>query len=377
MNSAILNCPKCGHSLDMSDAIQRQIEEGLKKKSVEQSANLRKEYEDITDKKIDEAIHKEKAKTQRETAQLHSLLKTEKESNKELQQKMSALIDELSKSNKDRETAELKAKEKLLEKEKEIRSEARKQANEDNYVKIREQEEIIRKLNQQLTEAKQVAAQGSQQLQGEILELDLEAGLNEAFKVDSITEVKKGELGADIRHIVNSPSLRNCGLILWECKNAKYWAEKWVDKLKETLLNEKAQIGVIVWNSPNNNDDYKQISANIWVIKPRYAVMIATLLRDALTKISIVNRNNEGRDVKTEMVYNYLTSGEFSNRIGAIMETYDKMRDVLEKEKKQTNKRWAEQAKLIDNVTNNLALMGGDLKGIAGKEIIALPEFDG
>jgi hypothetical protein len=321
------------------------------------------------------AADTERQKQEIETQKLRSQIEAEKESNKKFQEELKSLLEKLAVTEKEKETVEIKAREQLREREKLIREEAAKKANEDNYTKIREQEETIRKLNEQLTEAKQVAEQGSQQLQGEILELDLEKSLNANFKFDFISEVKKGEYGADVRQIVNDPSIQNCGLILWECKNAKNWSEKWVDKIKEELILEKAQIGVIVWSSANNDEDYKQLDDNVWVVKPQYAVMIGAALRDAIIKVCIVNRNNEGRDVKTELIYTYLTSGEFANRIKAIIDTYDKMHDALKKEKKQAQSRWAEQEKLFDSVTANLMGMSGDLKGIAGREIIALPEF--
>jgi hypothetical protein len=37
----------------------------------------------------------------------------------------------------------------------------------------------------------------------------------------------------------------NCGLILWECKNAKTYQASWLGKLKDELAVEKAQIGLL------------------------------------------------------------------------------------------------------------------------------------
>jgi len=78
--------------------------------------------------------------------------------------------------------------------------------------------------------------------------------------------------------------------------------------------------------------------------------------------------------VKVELIYNYLTSGEFTNRIRCIIESYDEMSRQLDSEKKQAQKRWAAQEKIIQKATNSLYGISGDLQGIAGREIIALPE---
>lgn len=410
MNTTII-CPHCKKPFEISDAIQHQIEDELLRAKMEQSATLRKEYDEQSEARLKQAVQDavtaaqqeadlrlakerqaskleldkarqstelevEKAKqtTELESERLRREAAASKENEKQLRKQLSDLLEELSKANKAREDAELVARKELLDKEKGIREEAAKRASEDFNTKIREQEETINRLREQLTTAKQVAEQGSQQLQGEILELDMEQDLRQAFPFDTVEEVKKGERGSDIRQVVNERMYQNCGLILWECKNAKTYQAGWLSKLKDELAAEKAQIGVIVFSpTDGGGDDYSQLAENVWLVKPRYAVMLATLLREVLVKVFVANRNAEGKDIKVELIYNYLTGGEFSNRIRYILESYDEMAKQLDTEKKQAQKRWAAQEKIIQKVTNSLYGMSGDLQGIAGREIIALP----
>lgn len=394
MTGATITCPYCKKHFEISDAIQHQIEDELLKAKTEQSETIRKEYDVLAESKIKDAVQSaiaeakqatelqlakerqtaklelEKAKhsTELETELLRSQAESSKESEKQLREQQKGLLEDLSKANKAKEDAELTARKELLEKEKFIREEATTRASEDFNTKIREQEETINKLREQLTTAKQVAEQGSQQLQGEILELDIEQALRAAFPFDTIDEVKKGERGSDIRQIVNEQFYQNCGLILWECKNAKTYQAGWLGKLKDELATEKAQIGVIVFNPTDGcGDDFKQLADNIWLVKPRYTIMLATFLREVCVKVAVANRNAEGKDVKIEMIYNYLTGGEFSNRIRYIIESYDEMAKQLDTEKKQTQKRWAAQEKILQKVTCSLYGMSGDLQGIAGK----------
>lgn len=414
MTAATIICPYCKKSFEISDAIQHQIEEELLKAKDEQSETLRKEYGEQADAKIKDAVaaavaeakqvselqlakerqnaqleleqakqvtelelERAKQSTELESEKLRKQAESAKESEKQLREQLKSLLEELSQANKAREDAELTARKQLLEKEKLIREEATQKASEDFNTKIREQEETINKLREQLTTAKQVAEQGSQQLQGEILELDVEQNLRSSFPFDTIEEVKKGERGSDIRQTVNERNHSNCGLILWECKNAKTYQASWLGKLKDELAAEKAQIGVIVFSpTDGGGDDFKQLTENIWLVKPRYAMMLATFLREVCVKVFVANRNAEGKDVKIEMIYNYLTGGEFSNRIRYIIESYDEMAKQLDTEKKQAQKRWAAQEKILQKVTSSLYGMSGDLQGIAGREIIALPSID-
>jgi hypothetical protein len=413
MNTSI-SCPYCKKSFEISDAIQHQIDEELLRAKTEQSETLRKEFDIQAEAKLKQAVQSavneaqqaaelllarerqaaklelekvkqstefevEKAKqsTELETQRLRQQAESAKESERQLREQLKSLLEELSKANKAKEDAEIAARKELLEKEKLIREEAANRASEDFNTKIREQEETINKLREQLTAAKQVAEQGSQQLQGEILELDIEQALRTSFPFDTIDEVKKGERGSDIRQVVNEQFYQNCGLVLWECKNAKTYQASWLGKLKDELATEKAQIGVIVFNpTDGGGDDFKQLADNVWLVKPRYAIMLATFLREVCIKVAVANRNAEGKDVKIEMIYNYLTGGEFSNRIRYIIESYNEMAKQLEIEKKQAQKRWAAQEKILQKVTSSLYGMSGDLLGIAGKEIITLPGLD-
>ena len=379
MTNTTIICPSCKNSFEMSDAIRHQISDELQKAKTQQSATLRKEYDSIVEERVKQAVSRAKQLTDLELERAKQSTELVKESEKHLRQQLKAQFEELSIANKAREEAELTARKNLLEKEKLIRQEATQRASEDFNTKIREQEETINKLREQLTNAKQVAEQGSQQLQGEILELDIEQGLRAAFPYDGIMEVKKGERGSDIRQVVNEPLYQNCGLILWECKNAKTYQASWLAKLKDELVSEKAQIGVIVFNPtghPEGGEDFKQLSDNIWLVKPRYATMLATFLREVCIKVAIANRNAQGKDVKVEMIYNYLTGGEFSNRIRYIIESHDEMARQLDAEKKQTQKRWAAQEKILQKAVSSLIGISGDLQGISGQEIVALPEFD-
>ena len=376
MNANYITCPYCKKAFEITEAMQAQIADEISKAIYEQETSLRKEIQKETDEKIknavDRALQKERQSSEIEKAKLQA----QADNTKDLQAQMKKLMEEISKLQKEKDNIEIKARKDLLEKENVIREEAKAKASEDFNTKIREQEETINKLREQLTAAKQVAEQGSQQQQGEILELDVEKALREEFIYDTVEEVKKGERGADIRHFINNSLMQRCGLILWECKNQKNWQDAWVSKLQDELAEEKAQIGVIIWVSPNNNCDFRRFNDSIWIVKPQYLLMIALLLRDTILRVYTANKNAEGKDIKMEMLYQYLTGGEFANRIRIVIEAYDELTSQLNAEKKLTQKRWAAQEKIIARVTGNLSGMNGDLQGIAGKDILALPVFE-
>ncbi|MFX6118589.1 DUF2130 domain-containing protein, partial [Acinetobacter baumannii] len=84
--------------------------------------------------------------------------------------------------------------------------------------KISEKETQIAGMQRQIEDLRRKAEQGSQQLQGEAQEVELESLLRVRFPRDMIEPVAKGEFGGDVLHHVFGPAGQACGTILWESK---------------------------------------------------------------------------------------------------------------------------------------------------------------
>jgi hypothetical protein len=95
-----------------------------------------------------------------------------------------------------------------------IRQKARMEAEESLKLKVAEKEQQISSMQRQIDELKRKAVQGSQQLQGEVFELELEATLRAHFPIDQIEPVGKGEFGGDVLQGVVSPVGQVCGALL-------------------------------------------------------------------------------------------------------------------------------------------------------------------
>lgn len=69
-------------------------------------------------------------------------------------------------------------------------------------------------MRRQIEDLKRKADQGSQQLQGEAGEAELEATLRATFPFDDVTPVAQGVRGADIHQVVVDARGSRCGAIL-------------------------------------------------------------------------------------------------------------------------------------------------------------------
>ena len=254
------------------------------------------------------------------------------------------------------------------------REQARKEVEEQQKLKVAEKEQIIASMQKQIEELKRKAEQGSQQLQGEVQELELESLLSTKFPLDSIEPVPKGEHGGDVIHRVVGPLGQACGTILWESKRTKNWSDGWLAKLRDDQRAAKAEVAVIVSQAlPKGVETFEPIDG-VWVTHPKVALPLAVSLRQALVDISSARQASEGQQTKTEMVYQYLTGPRFRQRVEAIVEAFSSMQEDLNTERKAITKQWAKREEQIERVMQATVGMYGDLQGIAGK---TLQEIEG
>jgi hypothetical protein len=254
------------------------------------------------------------------------------------------------------------------------REKAKKEAEDEMKLKVMEAEQTIASMQRQIEDLKRRAEQGSQQLQGEVQELELEALLGTRFPRDTIQPVPKGEFGGDILHRVIGPLGQQCGTILWESKRTKNWSDGWLPKLREDQRAAKAEIAVILSQVLPKEVETFGLVDQVWVAHPKVALPVAIALRQTLIEIAGARQASEGQQTKMEMVYGYLTGPRFRQRIQAIVEAFSSMRDDLDRERKAITKQWAKREEQIDRVMQATVGMYGDLQGIAGK---TLQEIEG
>ena len=254
------------------------------------------------------------------------------------------------------------------------RDQAKKEAEEGLKFKVMEKEQTIASMQKQIEELKRRAEQGSQQLQGEVQELELEAMLISKFPLDQISPVAKGEHGGDVLHRVAGSFGQACGTILWESKRTKNWSDGWLIKLREDQRQAKAEIAIIVSQALPKEVETFEFVDGVWVTHPKVALPLAVAMRNTLMEVAGARQASEGQQTKMEMVYQYLMGPRFRQRVQAIVEGFSSMKEDLDKERKVIMKQWAKREEQIDRVMMATVGMYGDLQGIAGK---TLQEIEG
>ncbi|OGD57383.1 hypothetical protein A3I57_02110 [Candidatus Beckwithbacteria bacterium RIFCSPLOWO2_02_FULL_47_23] len=349
-----IKCKYCGKELEISEALQHEIQEEAVK-------GARKEAQAEALVKL-KALEKEKDE--------------EKERNGKLLKQLEDLTDEVRSLRRKDEERELEMKKRLSQEEGKIKEELAKKFADEHELKDQEKNKVINDLKKALEAAQRKAEQGSQQTQGEVLELELEALLKKEFPDDGISEVKKGQRGADVIQTVIDKNGQACGLILWESKNAQ-WHEGWLKKLREDQRAAKAHLAVLVATDHPKNYGLSKYINNVWVVDRKAILILATALRFDLIHVNHERLMNVGKNEKMEVLYQYITGNEFTHRIEAIVESFTNLQSDIEREKRWFSIKWARQEKEIRKVIDSTHGIYGELQAVSGRALQTIKQLEG
>ncbi|MCU0315360.1 MAG: DUF2130 domain-containing protein [Fimbriimonadaceae bacterium] len=405
LQSPTIQCPECGTQIPLSETIaaplvaqakaeaEGRVRTLLDEKLAAERAlaterqNIALEKESIEKevaKRLSEQLQ-EGEKVQREKirsefeSQLQGSAAREAEVRTILQKNQSELAEVL----KQKQAAELAAQAAQMEAQRaaqaeiaKLRDEAQREAQEAERLRIAEKDKQIEKLVSQLDEARRQAIQGSQQMQGEVLELDLEDLLRKAFPWDEIEAVKSGQRGGDlVQKVMLAPGL-SAGTLMWEIKRTVAWGGEWTTKAKQDAILVKAEIVIIVSEVLPRGVENFALYEGVWVCRPQFVMPLATAMRQQMEQVYTARRLAEGKQGKAELLYDYLTGSEFKARIEGIIEPFVAMQTDLAKEKAATLKRWKKREKQIERVLLSVTGLSGDLQGIGGREMPELPALE-
>lgn len=389
MNSSepTIICPNCKTQIKLTESLAAPLIEvtrrDYEKRLAEKDADLAKLVKEEREKIATEEARKAKlavgtdleTKT-RELSELQSVLKEREVKLAEAQKAQAELIRKQRELDDARREMELTIERKVQESLNQVREQGRKDAEEKLKLTVSEKELTITSMQKQIEELKRRAEQGSQQLQGEVQELELESLLKSKFPLDAIDPVAKGEFGGDALQRVHGPSGQECGTILWESKRTKNWSDGWLTKLRDDQRAAKAEIAVLVTQTLPKQVDTFDLVDGVWVTHPRSAIPVALALRQTLIETAAARQSLAGQQTKTEMIYHYLTGPRFKQRIEAIIEAFSSMKEDLDREKKAITKQWAKREEQIERVMSSTVGMYGDLQGIAGKSLQEIEGLD-
>ena len=423
LKNAELNARKTKRELDeIKESFKQDLEVELKKSEDNIKNKVKSEYEakkkdelreiELDKKLLDEKLsslqdklQKEKQKAQESSEEFDKVLEEKlKKAKSELKEKynfqkekeiaevesniknLNEELREAKNKGKDLELEFMKQKDQLVDKKRgmdkdfilqkeSLRKEIQVQIQSESKQKLGEKEKTIELLRTEINNIKQTAEQGSQQIQGEVTEGHLKDALKENFLGDLIEDVPVGVNGADIVQTIRNFQGITCGIILWESKNTTTCPDTWIDKLKADQKVVNANFSILVTKTlPKDISSFDDVR-NVWVTSVELVVPLAKILRNAIIELHQKDQTLEGKSLKMDKLYSYLTSSGFKNRVSDCLDSFRLMEAELKKEIKSTKKRWAKQEALINRVEDNIITMYGSFEGIVGQSIPQLEDI--
>jgi hypothetical protein len=404
-----VKCPSCGHGFPIEEVMTEEYRKQLRVKMQEYTRQKEDEYRKKEDDfnarqqeqqlKFDKRLADEKKQLQltleenlRRTiaADFENQMLMLQSNAKDTEEKLKASrLKELEFLQKEQalkqkeEEMQLEMQRKLQEQRNDLVEQIRKQEADKHTIKDTETQLRMKELEMQLEQQKKLAEemkrkaeQGSMQLQGEAQELVLEELLRTHFPFDMIGEVGKGVRGADCIQTVRNQFGQECGRIIYESKRTKEFGGDWIEKLKKDMRNTGADVAVIVTQCYPKDMDCFGEKDGVWICSFDEVKPVAYILRDTVIKASAIMRSQENKGDKMHLLYDFLTSNEFSEQWKAIREGFMSMRMSILKEREAMEKLWKSREKQLEKVLLSAAHIKGSIEGIAGSDNIQLSLTD-
>lgn len=358
-----IKCPSCGTEIEISSALSETIKADLEKT--------------LTQKILKESEAKFKQDSEEKFKQLEEEIRLKTEKLDEARKAELAIRQEKLKLEDEKKSFELDKQRQLDQEREKIRQQTLLEASDAHRMKDLEKEKLINDLKKSLEEAQLKATQSSQQLQGEVQELDLEEILKNEFRNDEINPVGKGVRGADITHTVKTDRGNVCGVILWESKRTKAWSDEWAQKLKEDLRSSKANIPIIVTTvMPKDIKTSFGVYDGVWVCEPSLVKPIAEIMRQRLIDSAREKFVSQNRSEKSEVLFSYIVSHEFRQQVESIVEVYQEMQLQISKERAAYEKIWKARESQSQRLLTSTANIVGSMQGIVGQSLPPVKGLD-
>lgn len=345
-----VKCPHCGKQVELSEAIVHELQAQVRD---EESKKLKAQFE--KEKAEERALHEKRLREEFELENKQTAAQLEQARKKELE-----LSEKLEKEKEERGKSEERIKEEAL-----------KEASEKSRLDKLEYEKKINDMQKALEDAQRKGKQGSQQLQGEVLELDLEEKLRKLFPNDEFVPIPKGVEGGDIWQKVRFNG-NTVGSILWETKRTKAWSNSWTTKLKHDAGKISATESIIVSITlPNETANFDRRDG-VWITTYEHAISICRYVRFLITTVASVKSSVGQTEEEWGQIRDYMMSDSFKHRMQAHFDGIKSLRDSLDAEKRSTILRWKKSESQIEKLDNNTTNFYGELKAIVKN----LPEVD-
>jgi hypothetical protein len=375
MEDQTLTCTACGTQIPLTPALRAAIEQSLRREFELDFATRERHLREIFQADFERALvdaTKDGARHRaQEVAMLQEQVREQSRALAEMREQELGLRKRERELDRKQQDLELEMARQLDKERRGLVEEARVRLADEHRLRDAEKERQLADMRRQIEDLKRRAEQGSQQLQGEAGEVELETVLRDACRNDDIRPVSQGLRGADLHHVVFDGRGVRAGAILWECKNTRHWSEMWIPKLKADQRARRADVAVLVSVSLPKGVRHFAYVDGVLVTDFTGVSAVAAILRAQLIALAQARNAAMHKEERLDLLHRYLTGTDFRHRVEAVVDSFVAMRQDLEQERRAAERQWARRVRQLDAVTLNVSGMYGDLQGL----VPALPSI--
>ena len=368
-----VTCPDCGSEFDIADRLRSHIESEVR---AELRDSIRSEIEEQYESKL--ALQQSDLK--QEKTELEDKVKEQRDALKSLRKSKLELDD--MRENQKIALAEAKAQA-LREAKTQMNDEFDEKVNRklkeetaDKDLRIGKLELQLERQNSKIKELEEQSNSTHGELEGEVLELAVEAILRNLFPRDGINEVKRGAYGADVEHAVPSSSGSTAGKIIWECKKHKRWNEGWIPTIRKNAIEYGADTMVIVTTKMPDGMENFGVVDDVFVCRYHEVAVVAELLRHAILRASDERVREKHMMSIQERVLAYVSGPEFAMVMRGIMSAYEDFEDDLRKEEQYMKRRWSARRGYLRSIIDSVTSMMGRLDHLGAGDFEVMNEIE-
>ena len=378
--SQLVKCPRCGNRFELSETFRAHFE-AEKRNDI---ANALRESEARVRAEAEEANHAKLVESAKQVEAMQAQLQVDKEAQEKREAEIRAEAEKASEkiqAKSEKQVKDLQAQikadcEAQEKREAEIRAEMAKDAGQKFELEREEHNIEKQRLEKQMADMQRQLGQKPAELQGEALEAYLKRQLQTKFPVDKIEDIGRGQYGADLTQEVIDGQLGACGIVVWEAKRTKHWSNNWLAKIKEDADRVGAHLRVIVSETLPTDIRNFELKEGVWISNIECALPLALALRSQLIESTRLQRAGQGKGLKMDEIYQYLTSPRFSERIQRMVETWKALEEQVNKEERSMQRQWKERRKQLAIIQDSTIEMFTDFSAILGQEIAQVPGLE-
>ncbi|WP_437304466.1 DUF2130 domain-containing protein [Sorangium sp. So ce388] len=230
------------------------------------------------------------------------------------------------------------------------RTQMKKDASQAQDKRVKSLEKLLNQVQDEKTQLERRVQRLSANERGEFHEVDIYNQISHVFPGDKVERRGKG---ADILHTVyyeTGRTSQRAGVVVYECKDTLHWDNEFIKQIRKAGAAERTTYLILVTRACPKGEKTVCVRDGVIVIQPAHVLAIAQIIRRMVIEAYRAGLTTEERNEKAERLLEYLTSDDFRQAFGAIIDASESLMSFLSEERRAHERAWARREHAYDDL---------------------------